>query len=578
MSSRLIPAICAWGLTLGTTALFFVFVCPALVDLSILYTLAIPIYEGILTLFVILNFGLATFMDPGYYPRAHEDEVKDDDFRAPLYKPVEINGIAVRMKWCTTCQFYRPPRCSHCSVCNKCIETFDHHCPWVNNCIGRRNYRYFFLFLCSLCIHMISVFSFCLLYVLRHKDNLKTVGNIVALIDMIIIGLLIFPVSGLTGFHVVLVSRGRTTNEQVTGRFKGGHNPFTKGCCLNCKYTLCGPVWPKLSSYVPKHRTLSIDATKVKYTSANKEIKLYTDASTNGVKRNTAVVNQNAPRTPLLSDHQDDLHSQGSSQSEGSEIHDNRRSDSYTNLFDTSQSKPVSSSSSSNYQADRTSRGPPVIHQPCVEQSPQRGRRGRLQDGTAPMALPEESLMGSPSKYTPPPRNILNSPGTDRSHSGQSRQMTRSSQPQYSSRESPGYNKPQYYSQQNGHRRERAASAEGSIDSVDRRPLMNSSVSSGYNSRSFDSSPLGRSQTLPNNQGGFFDEDPRTAKRPMSFVKALEVSQLVEQSQQGIKNSNAQSKKSPVNVQGSHHHKQKGRHRESKKKNLYNDTNFEVSV
>lgn len=119
---------------------------------------------------------------------------------------------------------------------------------------------------------------------------------------------------------------------------------------------------------------------------------------------------------------------------------------------------------------------------------------------------------------------------------------------------------------------------------------MNSSVSSGYNSRSFDTSPLGRSQTLPNNQGGFYEEDPRTAKRPMSFVKALEMSQLVEQSQQGARNAAAQSRKPPnpqqglpsqpglPPQQGLHHHKQKGRHREGKKKALYKDTNFEVSV
>lgn len=72
------------------------------------------------------------------------------------------------------------------------------------------------MFLIALATHMINVFTLSLIYIVEHRDDLSTVNCVVSIIVVVIVGLLAFPIFGLTGFHIVLVSRGRTTNEHVS--------------------------------------------------------------------------------------------------------------------------------------------------------------------------------------------------------------------------------------------------------------------------------------------------------------------------------------------------------------------------
>ncbi|CAH8615774.1 unnamed protein product [Heterobilharzia americana] len=71
---------------------------------------------------------------------------------------------------CTKCLSIKPMRAHHCRICQRCIRKMDHHCPWVNNCVGEGNQKYFILFAFYICL--ISDWEIC-----QSNQSLSLLGN-----------------------------------------------------------------------------------------------------------------------------------------------------------------------------------------------------------------------------------------------------------------------------------------------------------------------------------------------------------------------------------------------------------------
>ncbi|KAF3578922.1 hypothetical protein DY000_02028437 [Brassica cretica] len=128
--------------------------------------------------------------------------------KLPRTKDVLVNGYTVKVKFCDTCLLYRPPRASHCSICNNCVQRFDHHCPWVGQCIALRNYPYFICFISTstlLCLY-VFVFSWVSMLEAHGKMLLMIITDDAIFIVLIVYCfVVVWFVGGLTVFHLYLI-------------------------------------------------------------------------------------------------------------------------------------------------------------------------------------------------------------------------------------------------------------------------------------------------------------------------------------------------------------------------------------
>ena len=192
------------------------------------------IFTSILYITEIVAGILGGCTDPGILPRQGDDFYYNTN--RPLLKTI-VNGHVITLTFCYSCSSFRPPRTSHCSLCDNCVERFDHHCLWLGTCIGKRNYKYFYLLIFCLNISSTYQIIYSIYYIIfqikkfKNKENYSLLLLLglsgVALVDLLF---LVFFIGKLFYLHTYLVFKSLTFYEYIKKKFNKVPrvNPFQK--------------------------------------------------------------------------------------------------------------------------------------------------------------------------------------------------------------------------------------------------------------------------------------------------------------------------------------------------------------